>query len=276
MILHHSTIELQGKRVFERLKFKNIGSVPKVLENEACFMFLLSGDINVYAPTHVNALGRNDCLLSQCGSYIYEEVPRPQEEAPIVDMVGIFFHLDLLKTLFETSPLPANPKSYLAYRMKENIALMHYKQSLVHYMEHPETFSKEMQWLKLKEILLILAQTEEAPTVAHLLSALFTPREYDFREVIRRHRFNRLSLEQLASLCNMSLATFKRHFQNIYETTPANYFREQRLTNAEAMLRTQDASIADIAMASGFDSIATFNRQFKERFGKSPSAYRLS
>lgn len=274
MILHHSAIELQGRRVFERLTFQNIGHAPKVLDNEACFMFLLSGDIQIYAPTHTNSFQGNDCMLSQCGRYVYEEVPKARAASQVVDMVGIFFHLDLLKALFETHPLPLNPKNYLGHRMAESVPLRHYKASLLYYMAHPAEFNEEMRWLKLKELLLILAQTEEAPTVAHLLSALFTPKEFDFREVVRAHHLSRLSLAQLADLCHMSLATFKRHFQGYYGMPPAEYFRAQRLDHAETLLRAGQNPVADIASASGFDSIATFNRQFKARYGLSPSDYR--
>lgn len=52
------------------------------------------------------------------------------------------------------------------------------------------------------------------------------------------------------------------------------YLNEVRLHNAAALLRTQDMTVTDIALDSGFENVTYFNRMFKRKFGITPTRYR--
>lgn len=53
-----------------------------------------------------------------------------------------------------------------------------------------------------------------------------------------------------------------------------SYLNEVRLHNAAGLLRTQDMTVIDIALDSGFENVTYFNRMFKKKFGKTPTQYR--
>jgi len=57
----------------------------------------------------------------------------------------------------------------------------------------------------------------------------------------------------------------------------AEFLRGRRLELASARLRDRrynHQSIADLAYACGFDTLSTFNRQFRTAFGTVPRAWR--
>lgn len=51
-----------------------------------------------------------------------------------------------------------------------------------------------------------------------------------------------------------------------------NRFRSE---NAAELLRTTNQSMVQISNACGFESLRSFNEQFKQDYGVSPTAYRL-
>jgi AraC family transcriptional regulator len=86
-----------------------------------------------------------------------------------------------------------------------------------------------------------------------------------------------LGLDDLATTSGYSRAHFLRMFRAATGMTPHGYLREVRLENARRLLAAAGAaSIAEIALACGFSSHSHLTRQFSERFGVTPSAFRRS
>ena len=69
---------------------------------------------------------------------------------------------------------------------------------------------------------------------------------------------------------------FKRKFNETFNNSPKKYITQKKVERAAALLKSRDLRVSDIAYDVGFDSLATFNRNFSNRYGKSPSEYRLS
>jgi len=73
-----------------------------------------------------------------------------------------------------------------------------------------------------------------------------------------------------------------RHVQRLFAeegTSFTEFLREQRLLRAYRMLaspRFEHLRISDIAFETGFGDLSWFNRQFRTRFGASPSEVRAS
>ena len=158
--------------------------------------------------------------------------------------------------------------------MDIDILLENYKNTLLHYFSFPSLFDEEMQLLKIKELLLILSKTESAPTVQHLIASLFSPQDYDFREVIENNIYATLSIPEMTVLCGMSPTTFKRKFSELYQDSPAEYIRKRKLERATQLLKSGNLRISDIVFDCGFESVSSFNRAFKKQYKVSPTAFR--
>ncbi len=93
-------------------------------------------------------------------------------------------------------------------------------------------------------------------------------------EVMEANYMYNLSLKEYANIANRSLATFKREFRKVFDTTPTHWLMQKRLVYASTLLNTTDKSIADVLMESGFENGSHFGRVFKAKFGISPLHYR--
>ena len=144
------------------------------------------------------------------------------------------------------------------------------------YVENEQLVTEEILVLKLKEIILLLLQTENASKIIEIMSNLFSPREYGFKEIIESHIFSALGSEELAQLTNHSLSSFKRQFKKIYDDSPSNYIQNKRIEKSIDLLAVSDESISNIAYDTGFKSISHFSKAFKARLNKTPSEYRLN
>ncbi len=112
--------------------------------------------------------------------------------------------------------------------------------------------------------------------VVYFLSALFKPLDIGFKTTIQHNIYSNLSLDELARLSHLSTSSFKRKFKEVFKASPKKYISQKKIEKAAALLKTGRLRISDIAYDVGFDSIATFNRNFTAIYGKSPSEYRVS
>jgi AraC family transcriptional regulator, activator of mtrCDE len=79
------------------------------------------------------------------------------------------------------------------------------------------------------------------------------------------------TLPELARLCNMSRATFIRHFQERLGRSASDLLIDIRMTVASNALKSSDTSAAAVAKLVGYQSEAAFQRAFKQRLGITPA-----
>jgi AraC family transcriptional regulator len=102
----------------------------------------------------------------------------------------------------------------------------------------------------------------------------------DERRVSRVVRFidenssRSLDLEELADQACLSKYHFSRVFRRATGATPYGYVLGVRLKRAAVSLATTTLPVASIALEAGFGDLSTFNRRFREMFGKAPGAFR--
>ena len=80
-----------------------------------------------------------------------------------------------------------------------------------------------------------------------------------------------LTLETLASACNLSASHFCRLFREITGLPPIRYLLDVRLQKAATLLKRTDKSVAQVAFEVGFDDAGYFTRKFKAAFGMTPT-----
>jgi AraC family transcriptional activator of mtrCDE len=84
------------------------------------------------------------------------------------------------------------------------------------------------------------------------------------------------TLPDLARLCNMSRATFIRHFQQSLGRSAGELLTDLRMTLAANALKTSDLSTGAVAALAGYESGAAFQRAFKHQMGVTPAQWRKS
>ena len=90
---------------------------------------------------------------------------------------------------------------------------------------------------------------------------------------LRRHYQERVSLAEAARSVSMSISSFSHGFQRAAGISPMRYLINYRLAQAAAQIGRGGEKIGAIAAAAGFSSLYYFSRQFRRRYGQSPTAY---
>ena len=81
-------------------------------------------------------------------------------------------------------------------------------------------------------------------------------------------------MRRLAQISGASAAHFARSFKEAFGIPPHRYLLTRRVERAMALLRDTDQSITEIAFATGWESLGTFGRTFRDITGDSPKAVR--
>jgi len=81
-------------------------------------------------------------------------------------------------------------------------------------------------------------------------------------------------VSRLASVSGVSDAHFARSFKQAFGVPPHRYLLTRRIERATALLRDTDLPITEIAFQTGWESLGTFGRTFRDITGESPSANR--
>ncbi len=81
-------------------------------------------------------------------------------------------------------------------------------------------------------------------------------------------------VERLAAVSGVSEAHFARSFKDAFGVPPHRYLLTRRIERAKALLRDTDQPIIDIAFQTGWASLGTFGRVFRDITGQSPTELR--
>lgn len=81
-------------------------------------------------------------------------------------------------------------------------------------------------------------------------------------------------VRRLARVSGVSEAHFARSFKEAFGIPPHRYLLTRRIERAAALLRDTDLEITEIAFQSGWSSLGTFGRTFRDVTGESPGALR--
>ena len=280
MIVDFKAIDLFGKTLFTWTMVKTpVRVAGPMAGQEACFAYVLEGENDVYSEIEKANTRAGEAVLSKCGNYITQLLSK--NEKGLFSTITIHFHEEVLKKVYQHSVphfLKGEKSSFSPNMVKVEASelVRQYMENLKYYFHHQELLTEDMLVLKLKEIILLLFQTQNSPQVLQILSSLFARRTFTFKEVTESHICSPLTLTELATLTNHSLSSFKREFKKIYSETPGNYIIRKRTEKVAELLLLSDETISSIAFDCGFKSVAHMSRVFRLKYGKSPSAYRLS
>jgi transcriptional regulator GlxA family with amidase domain len=81
-------------------------------------------------------------------------------------------------------------------------------------------------------------------------------------------------VQRLARVSRVSEAHFARSFKQAFGVPPHRYLLTRRIERATALLRDTDRPITEIAFDTGWESLGTFGRTFRDVTGETPGAIR--
>lgn len=161
-------------------------------------------------------------------------------------------------------------------RIKLDAYLEAYVQSLAAFLSSPSYPDKNLLHLKFEELLLNIFTNPLHQPLANYLLSINLEQSAQLQQIMEQNFAYCLNLDQYADLCNMSLSSFKRNFQDVYQTSPGKWLSNKRLDLAAHLLKTTDKTANLIGFECGFEEASSFNRSFKSKFDMTPIQFRES
>jgi AraC-like DNA-binding protein len=132
----------------------------------------------------------------------------------------------------------------------------------------------------LLQILQLLASTRDFQQLASIgyQHSYASKDNHKIDEVFRyvsQHFARQITLEEIASFCNLTPQSFCRFFKKRTQKTFIDFVNEVRISHAtKLMAEKEDLSISEIAYGCGFNNISYFIKAFKSNTGVTPKQYR--
>ena len=153
-------------------------------------------------------------------------------------------------------------------------------QQMLRERDRMDEYSGDMIIAQLSMLLMTLVRLTDAPKEAKLQTANAIHSE---NEIIRRaqiyvstHIREKLSVPVVARQVDVSPSYLTALFHKNLQISPGEYIRRIKLRESKQMIRENNLNFTEIAAALQYSTVHHFSRQFKEKFGITPTEYAKS
>ncbi|MEO1437205.1 MAG: hypothetical protein AAFV80_16815, partial [Bacteroidota bacterium] len=144
MILNYQNVELLGKTVFKRVKFKPPLTGAQVMESEACLLYNVHGSADFYGDVLIDEIGSDESMLMKCGNFIGKWKVTTNETP--CEVITIHFFPDVIDLIFENN-IPAYLKetgtqaTRSFQKIEQSTIIRSFIESLIIYFDNPDLFT---------------------------------------------------------------------------------------------------------------------------------------
>lgn len=147
--------------------------------------------------------------------------------------------------------------------------LKSYMDSLAPYSQTGILIDPKIVDVKLIEGIFLLLQT--APELKDLLFDFSNPGKTDLLAFMEKNFHFNVPIARFAYLTGRSLASFKRDFERIFNSSPNKWLQQRRLREAHYQISEKGRSATEVYLELGFEDLSHFSFAFKNKYGVSPS-----
>jgi AraC-like DNA-binding protein len=273
-INHSGADALQvADRPFARYRQASAAGKRTSFITEHTIIFVMQGHklLHVEDQTHTAEAGH--IVMMKRGIYIMSEfVP----DGLNYEAMLLFFTDEFVKKFLHSHHLTTSNTTEIASHLviPTNELLDGFKNQFLGYFGKTMDGLESILQLKLHELMLLLLAGPQKQQVLSFLQNIAFGQPLSIDYIVRKHLFQPLSLEELAKLSGRSLASFKRDFQQQYQSAPKKWINDQRLEHAKMQLQHSNKQVSEVAMECGFENIPHFIRIFKQKYGTTPNSIR--
>ena len=153
-------------------------------------------------------------------------------------------------------------------------------QRMLRELDRMDAFSSDMVICMLQLLLLELLREQVAPAGTRLRTTNAVNSE---NEIIRRaqqfiteHVREKLTVPLVARHVDVSPSYLTALFRKNLQISPGEYVRRIKLQESKQMIREDNLNFTEIAAALQYSTVHHFSRQFKDKFGITPTEYAKS
>ncbi len=139
-------------------------------------------------------------------------------------------------------------------------------------------FGKELATIVSDMCIHFRSNTKRNPQKSALSAALGSRNQFLINAVQMMHDNleDPLDISDIAVSVGISRRQLERLFEKYVKVSPVRYYTELRVGRAYALLSETEMTVAEIAVATGFQSASKLSAHFKNRYGKAPTFFKRS
>ena len=153
-------------------------------------------------------------------------------------------------------------------------------QNMLREQERMDDFSGDIILSQLNMLLLLLLREVEAPRGGKLQTSNAIHSENEIirqaQQFISSHIREKLSVPLVARQVDVSPSYLTALFHKNLQISPGEYIRRLKLQESKQMIRENNLNFTEIAAELQYSTVHHFSRQFKEKFGITPTEYAKS
>lgn len=254
-------------QVFDYSSSKGV-SKQQIILNQNTFSFLIEGTKEVVFDNSALSIDDSQFLVMKSGNCLMTE---KLSEVSNYRSVLLFFSNEMLSKFIRKIELEKiESKEYQSvFAFEYDEFLKRFVESLVDLSKLSKNLQNKILEVKLEEIMLYLVE-KHGTDFLYSLSVNADNTTQKFIQVIENSHLNKLTLKELAFLCNMSVSTFKREFEKHYSESPIKWFQNKRLEFAHFLLQQKQKNPSEVYFEVGYENLSSFTQAYKLKYGVTP------
>ena len=153
-------------------------------------------------------------------------------------------------------------------------------QNMLREQERMDAYSNDIILAQLNLMLLLLLRESAAPSRSKLQTSNAIHSENEIirqaQQYISSHIREKLSVPLVARQVDVSPSYLTALFHKNLQISPGEYIRRIKLQESKQMIRENNLNFTEIAAELQYSTVHHFSRQFKEKFGITPTEYAKS
>ena len=153
-------------------------------------------------------------------------------------------------------------------------------QQMLQEQEKMDAFSSNIILARLELLLLLLLREDKEPRAGKLQTSNAVHSENEIirqaQQYISTHIREKLSGPLVARQVDVSPSYLTALFHKNLQISPGEYIRRTKLQESKQMIRENNLNFTEIAAELQYSTVHHFSRQFKEKFGITPTEYAKS
>jgi YesN/AraC family two-component response regulator len=257
---------------FEPIHYHEEFQITLIQEGEGS-LFVAESVID-FKKDDVYLLGKNLPHVFRNNEYCFQNGISKKAKA-----ISVFFNQDALK-----NSLSEVPESYALQRLLDysiyGIKVSALKKPIICEKLNEITKKNDFEkYLGLLDILECVSKDNKLDFISSLGIPIHSVKEnmskinlvFDF---VRNHYSEKITLEQIADMVNMSPTAFCRYFKYKSQKTFSRFLIEVRIANACRLMLQNDFNTAESCYNSGYNNLSNFHKHFKSITGMTPLEFR--
>lgn len=261
---------LQPVQIFDYCSSKEIAK-QQIILNQNTFSFLMEGNKEVVFDNSTLSIDNSKFLIMKSGHCLMtEKLSNTQNYRSVL----LFFSNETLLNFIRKNEhnIDELDEYKSVYSFKKDEFIRRFINSLLDISKLSYNIQKRMLEVKFEEIVLYLIEIYGTEFLQSL-SENSNDTSKKFVQTVETNWMSKLTLKELAFLCNMSVSTFKREFKRHYAESPIKWFQNKRLEYAHQLLYKEQKSSSEVYLEVGYENLSSFIQAYKSKYGTTPKQH---